>query len=113
MIDLKNIKHIFLYPGCTDMRLGLYGLRKLILETSELEEKSLYIFCGHKLNQIKIIEVEKYSTWLYQNKLNKGKFIWPQEGEKTDITKEQIKMILEGITFVQRIERQKIKKDLF
>ena len=37
MIDLNKIKHIYIYPGLTDMRLGIFGLRKKILETSELE----------------------------------------------------------------------------
>ena len=54
MIDLTKIEHIYIYPGLTDMRLGLFGLRKKILETSELEINSLYMFCSMNRNQIKI-----------------------------------------------------------
>lgn len=75
MIDLSKIERIYIYPGLTDMRLGIFGLRNKILETSELEMNSLYLFCSMSKNQIKIIEVTNTSTWLYQNKLIHGKFI--------------------------------------
>ena len=54
MIDLSKIDHIYIYPGLTDMRLGMFGLRKKILENSELELASLYMFCSMSRNQIKI-----------------------------------------------------------
>ena len=41
MIDLTKIEHIYIYPGLTDMRLGIFGLRKKILENSEIEINSL------------------------------------------------------------------------
>lgn len=37
MIELNKIEHIYIYPGYTDMRLGIFGLRKKILETGELK----------------------------------------------------------------------------
>ena len=57
MVDLNKIEHIYIYPGLTDMRLGIFGLRKKILETSELETNALYMFCSMSKNQIKIIEI--------------------------------------------------------
>ena len=32
MIELNNIEHIYIFPGLTDMRLGIFGLRKLIID---------------------------------------------------------------------------------
>lgn len=74
MIDLNNISHIYLYPGSTDMRFGINGLRKLI---DNIENNSLYIFCSHNKRTIKIIETTFDSIWLYQKKLFKNKFIYP------------------------------------
>ena len=106
MIELKNIEHIYIFPGLTDMRLGIFGLRKLIIETSELESNSLYIFCSKNRNQVKIIEVNDSSIWLYQNKLYHGKFLWPKEGEKSELTKDQLKWIIEGSGLVDSIENK-------
>jgi transposase len=106
MIDLSHIEHIYLYPGMTDMRLGIYGLRTKILESSELTPASLYIFCGKAKNQLKIIEVTNTMVWLYQSKMVKGKFIWPDIGSKTDITKEQLNVIIEGMSLINSIEHK-------
>lgn len=106
MIGLDNIKHIFIYPKLMDMRLGIYGLRKKIIETENtIEMNSLYMFCSKSMNQIKILEVNLSSTWLYQNKLIKGKFIWPEKGDKSEISKEDLKLIIEGSALIKRIEQ--------
>ena len=106
MIDLSKIEHIYIYPGLTDMRLGIFGLRKKILETSELEMNSLYLFCSMSKNQIKIIEVTNTSTWLYQNKLIHGKFIWPLKGNKAELNKEELILIIEGAGLIKSIENK-------
>lgn len=104
MIDLSKIEHIYIYPGLTDMRLGMFGLRKKILENSELVIGSLYMFCSMNRNQIKIIEVTNSSTWLYQNKLVHGKFIWPMKGDKAELSKDELKLIIEGAGLIKSIE---------
>lgn len=101
MIDLSRIEQVYLYPGKTDMRLGMTGLRKLV---GEMENNSLYVFCGMGKNQIKVIEQTADSTWLYQKKLKKGKFSWPIEGEKTLVDKEQLLWVIEGISLINKIE---------
>ena len=113
MVDLNKIKHIYIYPGLTDMRLGIFGLRKKILETSEIEINSLYMFCSMSRNQIKIIEVTNSSTWLYQNKLIHGKFVWPMKGDKAELTKEELKLIIEGAGLIKAIEHKGENISLF
>lgn len=113
MIDLTRIEHIFIYPGLTDMRLGMFGLRKKILETSELEMNALYMFCSMNRNQIKIIEITNSSTWLYQNKLIHGKFIWPMKGDKAELTKDELKLIIEGAGLIKAIENKSNNISLF
>lgn len=103
MINLTLIKHVYLYPGKTDMRLGLTGLRKLV---GEMDEFCLYVFCGKGKNMIKVIEQTKDATWLYQKKLKRGKFSWPVEGERTLIDKNQLLWVMEGISLVNRIENK-------
>lgn len=110
MIDLSDIKHIYIYPGKTDMRLGIFGLRKLLLEENQnIEEDALFLFCGVSRNTIKVVHCTNNSIWLYQNKLVKGKFLWPERGDKSQITKEQLKLIFLGISFVKSIENKQTK----
>lgn len=104
MIDLNDISKIYLYPGSTDMRLGITGLRKKLLISRSLEVNTLYIFCGCSKNQIKILHIDYGSIWLYQNKLKKGKFIRPECGTETEITRRQLEILIEGLTFVSSIE---------
>ena len=106
MVDLNKIEHIYIYPGLTDMRLGIFGLRKKILETSETEINSLYMFCSMSRNQIKIIEATNSSTWLYQNKLIHGKFVWPMKGDRAELTKGELKLIIEGAGLIKAIEHR-------
>jgi transposase len=101
MIGLKNIEHIYLYPGKTDFRLGMYGLRKLI---GEPKPHCLYVFASKSMSAIKVIETEEHACWLYQKKLFKGKFQYPAEGGESELTKEEISYIIEGVSLVARIE---------
>lgn len=113
MVDLSKIEHIYIYPGLTDMRYGIFGLRKKILETSELKVGSLYMFCSKSCKQIKIIEITYTSTWLYQNKLTRGKFSWPMKGNKAELTKEELKLIVEGAGLIKAIEHKGENISLF
>lgn len=106
MIDFSHIKRVYLYPGKTDMRLGITGLRKIV---KDMEPRCLYVFCGTGKNMIKVIECTDDSTWLYQKKLKKGKFVWPIEGEVSLIDKRQLQWVIEGVSLINRIERKEIK----
>lgn len=113
MVDLEKVRHIYIFPGVTDMRLGIFGLRKLVMEIATLETNSLYIFCSKNRNQVKLIETSDSSTWLYQNKLVHGRFLWPTVGEKSELTKEQLRLIVEGSGLVGSIENRGKKTSFF
>lgn len=104
MIDLSKIKNIYIYPGTTDFRNGIYGLRRLI--GNEIETNSLYVFANKSLTAIKIIEIEENAVWLYQKRLTRGKFQYPKQGERTLLSKEEIKYIIQGISMVNKIENK-------
>ena len=114
MVDLSGIKHIYIFPGITDMRLGIYGLRKRLLESEgEIRADSIYLFCGKSKNQIKMIQTNEQSIWLYQNKLVKGRFAWPEKGEKTDLSNEQLLMILNCMSLISEIENKGEKYSMY
>ena len=78
-----------------------------------MEINSLYMFCSMSRNQIKIIEATNSSTWLYQNKLIHGKFAWPMKGDRAELTKGELKLIVEGAGLIKAIEHRGEKISLF
>ena len=104
MINLDKIENIYIYPGTTDFRNGIYGLRKLI--GSDIQPKCLYVFANKTFSSIKIIETEENAIWLYQKRLTRGKFQYPKSGDKSLLTREEIRVILEGISVINRIENK-------
>lgn len=112
MINLNNVKNIYLYPGKTDFRKGINGLSLLIED--ELEVGSLYLFCNYNLTEIKILEVEEDAIWLYQKKLFKNKYQFPKYGNTSLITKDEINLIINGVNLVNKIEcKESAKRAIF
>lgn len=102
MFKVKEDNQAFLYPGVTDFRLGIYGLRKLI--GSEAKPGSIYIFANKALNAIKVIEIEANAVWLYQKKLHRGNFCYPRSGDIFSLSSEEVSYIVEGVSLINKIE---------
>lgn len=101
MIDFKNAKAIYIYPGFTDMR---YGLNGLYLMAGQPEENTIHIFCGKNRRVIKIIAPLEGCVYLIQKRLTIGHFNWPAKGEISELQVAEIVKILEGDLIVKRIE---------
>ncbi len=102
MFKITDAHQVYLYPGVTDFRLGIYGLRKLIGNAAEAG--SIYIFANKALNAIKVIEIEANAVWLYQKKLHRGKFSYPRSGNLISLTNEEVSFIIEGVSLINKIE---------
>jgi len=116
MIDLANVNQIYLYTGTTDFRFGIYGLSRLVLSQFPKEQilNNLYLFCSKSKKCIKVLEFEENGVWMYYKKLDIGKFIYPETGEMTSIEKDDLRILLNGLDFVYRIEGKLNKKyDLY
>ena len=98
MIDLTKVENIYLYTGTTDFRLRLNGLTMLILSRFGNRERlnnSLFVFCSKTRTKINIVLFEEGSKSLYQKHLEKGKFFYPDKGDVTKITKENLRILIE------------------
>ena len=99
MIDLVEIKRIYIYKGRSDLRMSINGLSRLAQELVPLTEmkNTLFLFYGRSKKNIKILELDNDGWWIYQKKLFAGKYDFPNE-EITDISKEELKLLLEGLS---------------
>jgi transposase len=107
MITLPSHTQIWIAAGVTDLRRGFDGLSALIqtkLEKSPLSGQ-VFIFRGRRGDLVKLIWFDGDGLCLFQKRLERGRFIWPQATEgSVSLTRAQLSMLLEGIDW-RRPER--------
>ena len=99
--DLSAIQ-IYVRPGVTDMRKQINGLSIIAEEEMELNPGSgnLFLFCSRNRKLLKSIWWDRNGFCLWQKRLEKGKFPWPNtEQQAREISENQLKMLLDGIDF--------------
>ena len=106
MVEFPD-KTIYLYSDSIDFRCGINTLTNLVsvyFSSSNIYE-SLYIFFSKNRRQVKILEVDKNGAWLYQNKLNDSKFVFPRCDQSVKIDSRQLKLILKSVELVKKRSR--------
>jgi len=101
VIDLSKIK-IFLKPGATDMRKAINGLSGMV--RNELGEDpfsgNLFLFLSRSRDNMKALYWDRNGYCLWQKRLEKHKFPWPNNDSKCwSLTKDELLMLLRGIDF--------------
>ncbi len=92
----------FIRPGKTDLRKGVNGLSLQIQNVMHNDpfSKSLFLFCNGQQKLLKIVYWDRNGFCLWQKRLEKNKFPWPEtEEEAREIRFEELKMLLDGIDF--------------
>ena len=97
-------RRIWIVAGITDMRRGLTSLSGLVqtsLEQSPLNGE-VYVFRGRRGDLIKILFHDGEGVCLFQKRLDRGRFVWPQaESGTISLTRAQLSMLCEGIDWRQ------------
>ena len=110
---LRNIsaKSVYIACGYTDMRRSIDGLAALIKQAFKMEpcSRNLYIFCGKRSDRIKAIFWEGDGFILLYKRLERGRFQWPRKkSEVREITQQQLRWLLEGLSIEQPKAVQKV-----
>ena len=104
MIALPSHTQIWIAAGVTDLRRGFAGLSALVqtkLEKSPMSGQ-VFIFRGRRGDLVKLIWFDGDGLCLFQKRLERGRFIWPQATEgSVSLTRAQLSMLLEGIDWRQ------------
>ena len=98
---------IWIVAGVTDMRRGLTGLSAMV--QTALEQNPLggdvYVFRGRRGDLVKLIWHDGDGLCLFQKRLDRGRFVWPQADTGTvSLSRAQLSMLCEGIDW-RRPER--------
>jgi transposase len=102
--DVSKAEKIYITCGYTDMRKSIDGLSALVQTQFKLDPfgNSLFLFCGRRCDRIKALYWEGDGFVLLYKRLERGVFQWPRgESEAREITWQQIKWLLEGLSTEQ------------
>ncbi len=103
MIELRTGTRIWIAAGYTDLRRGFQGLTTLIETVLEQAPYSGHVFVFRDSGGlIKLLWWDGDGLCLFQKRLERGRFIWPQATTGTVVlTRAQLSMLLEGIDWRQ------------
>lgn len=103
-------KPVFLCCGPTDMRKQINGLVTLIKESFSLDPfmEALFVFCNRNRDIIKIIEWDADGFWLYQKRLERGRFSWPAIGDESimNLDVKELSHLIEGAKLEKKLKRR-------
>lgn len=95
---------VWLVLGATDMRKAINGLSMIVADHLELDVFSgqLFVFCNRTRNIIKVLLWDHNGFCLYQKRLEKHLFTWPEsEEEVMELGTRELKWLLDGLDPLQ------------
>jgi len=111
-LDFNDTK-IYLRPGTTDMRKAINGLTSLAEGVMEKDPFSgaFFLFCGKTRRIIKAIYWDTNGFCLWQKRLEREKYPWPETKEAVrELNADEISMLLNGIDFFHAHTRISFEK---
>lgn len=115
-LDFTKIPHIYIVCGKSDLRKGIDGLARIIQQDYEMDvyEEAVFLFCGTRSDRFKILYWEGDGFFLGYKRLENGRLKWPRKKEEVrQLTTQQIRWLLEGISIDQKHVVQSGKKGVF
>ena len=108
-----EVENTYIAVGFTDMRCQIDGLAAIVSRRFKLDpcSRSLYIFCGRRVDRIKALLWENDGFLLLYKRLeNGGRFQWPRSASEARlITPQQLRWLLEGLNIDQPKALRKIE----
>ena len=105
--DISGKLNVYIVTGYTDMRRSIDGLCAMVYEQmkTEIDNFSLYMFCGKRCDRIKVIFREPDGIVLLYKRLDPnvaGHFRWPRTAKEVKaITWQQFDWLMEGLDIEQ------------
>jgi transposase len=100
MIPVAPDTKVFLAIGDTDMRRGIDSLALLVRGQLQRNPLSghLFAFCNRRRNALKILFWERNGFWLFQKRLERERFRWPQTAaDVAEMSVRELNWLLDGL----------------
>ncbi|KAB1443569.1 IS66 family insertion sequence element accessory protein TnpB [Desulfovibrio senegalensis] len=101
---LPSSTRVYLVLGSTDLRKAIIGLSLLVSDIPEIDVFSgqLFVFCNKSRTLIKILCWDRNGFCLWQKRLEKYRFFWPECREHTlELGTRELSWLLEGLDPMQ------------
>ena len=95
---------VYLALGATDMRKAINGLSVIVSEQMQLDIFSghLFVFCNRQQTILKILYWDKNGFSLWQKRLEKDRFKWPETSKEVmTITSRELSWLVDGLNINQ------------
>lgn len=104
MMNFPSDTKVYLALGATDMRKAINGLSVIVSEQMQLDIFSghLFVFCNRQQTILKILYWDKNGFCLWQKRLEKDRFKWPEtSNEVMNITSRELAWLVDGLNINQ------------
>ena len=111
MLSAPSNTKVYLATGSTDMRKSIDGLSIMVTQHFELDPFSgaFFAFCNRKRTIIKILYWDRNGFCLWQKRLEKQCFKWPNSKEDiVSITRRELNWLLDGLSISQKDAHKKL-----
>lgn len=101
----EHFQHIYLACGKTDLRKGIDGLVALVETELNLDPYSsaLFLFCGSRLDRIKVLLYDGESFVVLYKRLESGKYRWPRDKKDAKLlTEREFAWFCDGLSLEQK-----------
>lgn len=99
LIDMRQLRGIYLVCGKTDLRRGIDGLADVVKEQFELNpyNHALYLFCGTRKDRFKALYWDGDGFVLLYKRIEDGRIQWPTtQDEVRKLHAKQLTRLLSG-----------------
>ena len=111
MLTSVHSLKVYIDTGYTDMRKSINGLSILVADQLELDPLSghVFAFCNRKRDIIKILYWDYNGFCLFQKRLEKHRFKWPETAEGVlNIHGNELSWLLDGLSLYQSEAHQQL-----
>ena len=106
---------VYIAPGITDMRKAINGLSLVVADQLELDPFSgyLFAFCNRKRDMVKILYWDRNGFCLWQKRLEKDRFQWPDTPEDVlAVQGHELGWLLDGLSLEQQAAHRELHYEI-
>jgi len=95
----REVRRILAYRHPVDMRKSFDGLVSVVKNTLAEDplSGSLYVFINRRRSYLKLVYWDRTGFCLFAKRLEHGKFVLPGDAEKSELSEQAFRLILDGI----------------
>ena len=99
LATMIRIDAIWLATEPIDMRVGMdTALARVVKVFGAARPHHAYLFTNRRSNRIKVLVYDGFGIWLAQRRLNKGRFVWAEDGSiSVSLNAEQMHALVTGL----------------